>query len=72
MNAQTKPMSMINENATKILTQEIGIVDTIRFINQFSFGYGNYTEERRKTVATMSLDEIISGIENMKKSSGED
>ncbi|MFZ2727817.1 MAG: hypothetical protein WAX77_16315 [Methylococcaceae bacterium] len=67
MNAQIKPMSIINENATKILVQEIGIVDTIRFINQFSFGCGNYTEERRKTVDTMSLDEIIAGIENMKK-----
>jgi hypothetical protein len=66
MNAQIKPMSIINENATKILAQEIGIVDTLRFINQFSFGCGNYTEERRKIVDTMSLDDILAGIENMK------
>jgi hypothetical protein len=67
MNAQIKPLSIINENATKILVQEMGIVDTIRFINQFSFGCGNYTEERRKTVDMMSLDDILAGIENMKK-----
>ena len=66
MNAQINPMSIINENATKILVQEIGIVDTLRFINQFSFGCGNYTEERRKIVDTMSLDDILAGIENMK------
>jgi len=66
MNAQIKPMSIINENATKILAQEIGIVDTLRFINQFSFGCGNYTEERRKIVDTISLDDILAGIENMK------
>jgi len=67
MNAQIKPMFIINENATKILAQEIGIVDTLRFINQFSFGCGNYTEERRKIIDTMSLDDILAGIENMKK-----
>jgi len=66
MNAQIKSMSIINENATKILVQEIGIVDTLRFINQFSFGCGNYTEERRKIVDTISLDDILAGIENMK------
>ncbi len=66
MNAQINPMSIINENATKILVQEIGIVDTLRFINQFSFGCGNYTEERRKIVDTISLDDILAGIENMK------
>jgi hypothetical protein len=59
--------AQINTMSIKILIQEIGIVDTIRFINQSSFGCGNYTEERRKTVNTMSLDEIIAGIENMKK-----
>jgi len=66
MNAQINPMSIINENATKILVQEIGIVDTLRFINQFSFGCGNYTEERRKIIDTISLDDILAGIENMK------
>lgn len=25
---------------------EIGVANTVRFINQFSTGYGNYTEER--------------------------
>jgi len=66
MNAQIKPISLVNENATKILIQEIGIVDTIRFINQFSAGHGNYTEERRSMVDSMTLEDILSGIEEMK------
>jgi hypothetical protein len=68
MNIEMKPMALVNENATKVLVQEIGIVDTIRFINQFSAGYGNYTEERRAMIDSMTLEDIISGIEEMKSS----
>ena len=67
MNAIIKPISLVNENATNILIKEIGVVDTLRFINQFSTGHGNYTEERRKMVDTMTLEEIIAGIETMNK-----
>ena len=67
MNAVIKPIALVNENATNILIKEIGVVDTIRFINQFTTGHGNYTEERRKMVDTMTLDEIIAGIDAMNK-----
>ncbi|MBV5303709.1 MAG: hypothetical protein JZU70_05865 [Chlorobium sp.] len=36
---------------------------TIRFLNQFSTGYGNYTEERRTMIESMTLDDIFSGID---------
>ena len=67
MNAVIKPIALINENATNILIKEMGVVDTIRFINQFTMGKGNYTEERRMMVDTMTLEEIVSGIEAMNK-----
>ena len=67
MNAVIKPIALINESATNILIKEMGVIDTIRFINQFTTGHGNYTEERRKMVDTMTLDEIISGIDAMNK-----
>lgn len=69
MNAEIKPMALVNENATKVLVEEIGVVDTIRFINQFSVGHGNYTEERRAMVDSMELEDILSGIEEMKSPS---
>ena len=67
MNAVIKPLALINESATNILIKELGVIDTIRFINQFTTGHGNYTEERRKMVDTMTLDEIIAGIDAMNK-----
>jgi hypothetical protein len=50
-----------------VLTKEIGIVDMIRFLNQFTMGYGDYTEERKVLFGGLTLDEILSA---MKRASG--
>ncbi len=66
MKIEIKPMPFVNENATNILIREMGVVDTIRFLTQFSTGYGNYTEERRTMIESMTLDDIFSGVDRMK------
>jgi hypothetical protein len=38
-------------------------VDTVRFLKQFTQGYGNYTQEREALFEDKSLEEIISDIE---------
>ena len=63
MKVATRPLSEITEHAITLLTREIGISDTIRFISQFSDGYGNYTEERDALFDEMSLEEIVKEIE---------
>jgi len=62
-----KPLTEITHNAIKILYREIGVVNTIRFINQFTTGHGNYTEEREQLFGNLSLDEIVSEIKQMRK-----
>ncbi len=64
MKIDTKPLTEINQLATHILCREMGIVDTIRFINQFNTGYGDYTKEREKLFSDLSLKEIVSEIKN--------
>jgi len=59
MSAEIKSISLVKENATNILIRKMGVVDTIRFLNQFSAGYGNYMEERRKIVDSITLDDIF-------------
>ena len=54
-------MYEINHKAIQILCKEIGIVNTLRFIHQFSNGSGNYTEERR-VQEQESLNSIIAQI----------
>jgi hypothetical protein len=44
----------------------MGVVDTIRFLNQFSVGQGDYTKERAKWLEGVSLDDAISQIKSGK------
>jgi hypothetical protein len=59
MNVQAKPLSEITRQAIDLLSKEMGIVDTVRFLNQFTTGYGNYTEEREDLFKDLTLDKIL-------------
>ncbi|NUQ39620.1 MAG: hypothetical protein HUU23_17910 [Caldilineales bacterium] len=41
------------------------MVNTARFIQQFSSGYGNYTAERDQMIGDLSVDEIVAEIQRM-------
>ena len=60
--AMSEPLMEITQQAIRILCREMGLVNTLRFVNQFVVGYGNYTEERDALFGEMSLDEIIAEI----------
>ena len=62
MNTETKPISDISRRATHILFKEMGVVDTIRFLNQFTIGQGDYTKEREKWLGDISMDDAITQI----------
>ena len=62
MNVETKPLSEVTQRALTVLAKELGIVDTVRFLNQFTPGYGDYTTEREALFADVSLDEILTAI----------
>jgi len=67
MKVAIKPLSEITQEATQVLCEKIGAVNTIRFINQFSPGFGNYTEERKQLFQDISLDDIVSEIKQNRK-----
>ncbi len=58
-----RPLNEVTEQAITLLAREIGIADTVRFINQFGSGYGNYTEERDSIIGDPTLEEILSSLE---------
>lgn len=66
MIAPTQPLTEITTKAIHILSKEIGLENTIRFLNQFTTGYGNYTEERRKMFNEMSVSGIVTEIKKQK------
>ena len=63
MNVQIKSLVEINQKAIRLLYQELGVVDAVRFLQQFGAGYGDYTEERRHIFADATLEVILRDIE---------
>ncbi len=59
MNVQQKPLSQITQHAIDLLSKEMGIVNTVRFMTQFTTGCGNYTEEREALFKDLTLDDIL-------------
>ena len=64
MSSSIKPLNEITRHAIEVLSKEIGIPDTLRFVTQFTSGYGDYTEERERLFAGQTLDEILDAIRN--------
>ena len=62
MSVAIRPLSEINQQATAILAREMGIADALRFLNQFSSGSGDYTNERDQWLGNLSLEQITSEI----------
>jgi hypothetical protein len=58
MTVEVKPLAEITHEAITVLCKHIGVANTLRFINQFTTGYGNYTEERKDIFADVSLEDI--------------
>ena len=62
MAIEARPLVEITKEALKVLNKEMGIVDTVRFINQFTTGYGDYTQDREQLFKDLTLDNIISAV----------
>ena len=59
----TKPLMEINQYALRLLYKEMGVVDAIRFLRQYTSGFGDYVQERDALFGEKTLDEIIAEME---------
>lgn len=66
MDTKIRPLSEITKHATNILIKEMGIVDTLRFLNQYSVGEGNYTRDRDQLLEGMTVKNIIKDIKEQR------
>ena len=67
MNITTMPLAELTTSTIRLLCREIGIVNTARFLNQFTIGYGNYTAEREQLLGHLSVDEIAAEIQKKRQ-----
>ena len=46
MTASAEPLDRLTAEAIAVLTRELGLARTLRFLAQYQSGYGDYTAER--------------------------
>jgi hypothetical protein len=63
MITETKPLAEINHLAIRLLYQELGVVNAVRFLRQFTVGFGDYAQERDALFANKTLEDIINEVE---------
>ena len=54
--------TLVRKVGMSALKKELGTAGTAYFIRQFSTGHGDYTAERKKLLAGITLDEIIRNV----------
>lgn len=59
MTIKSRTLAEINEEALKLLYGNLGVADTIRFINQYTNGSGDYTKEREAYLNDVTLESIF-------------
>lgn len=68
MSVPVRPLQEVTAQAFTILVREMGLADTVRFVNQFSSGYGDYTAEREALFADTGLEQILKALERARSS----
>jgi hypothetical protein len=66
MIAASMPMHELTASAIRLLCREMGVINTIRFINQFTTGQGDYTHDRDHLFGAMTVEQIESEIERQR------
>lgn len=59
MSVSVRPLAEITHEAITLLSREMGVAETLRFLSQFAAGTGNYSEERNALLGDLSLHEIM-------------
>jgi hypothetical protein len=65
--APNAPLIEVNEKALRLLIEEMGIVNTARFIHQFTMGAGDSVAEKERLYGHMSVAEIAAAIHASKQ-----
>ena len=64
MATKTLSLAELSHRAIGILSRELGVVDALRFMSQFSNGFGDYTVDRERMFADKTLKEIVAEIKS--------
>ena len=63
MNNQVMTLAQIREEGLEALSQHLGVVGMVRFLQQSELGWGNYTKDREQWLGDPDLDKIVQKIQ---------
>jgi hypothetical protein len=67
MNIQAMSFNEIRRTGIEALTEKLGTVGMVRFLQQNETGYGDYTKDREEILGNPSLEEIYNSMKNNNK-----
>lgn len=67
MSTDLQPLAEITQKAIHLLYRELGAVNAVRFLKQFTAGFGDYTKDREVLFSGKTLDQIVSDIEQRRQ-----
>jgi hypothetical protein len=66
MSVHFQLLSELSDRARHALIQELGVIDTMRFLNQFRAGHGNYTNDREALFKGESVKTMVAHIKALR------
>ena len=59
MSTTVRPIEEITQEAIRLLSRELGVADTMRFLDQFITRSGDYTRDRHALLGNPSVEELF-------------
>lgn len=67
MSVHIQPIAELTHRAKNALINELGAIDTMRFLNQFRAGNGDYTKDRIDLFTKDTVKNLVAGIKAQRK-----
>ena len=67
MSIHIQPLSELTHRARNALIQELGVIDAMRFLNQFRAGSGDFTADRETLFKDESVKTIVADIKALRR-----
>jgi hypothetical protein len=70
MIVRAEPLAELTQRAIHLLSREVGVANTMRFLGQFASGSGNYTAEQEALFGKLTLEQILSEVRELSREQG--
>jgi hypothetical protein len=71
MITQTRTLEEIRSMGLDALSQELGPVGVVRFLQQFETGHGDYSTDRHQWLDQLTVEEAVAQIKRRREASSE-